>query len=155
MKPRTLRRHRYLILKTEGFLPREAQQLSEFKFKYVYIALMRKERQEFMRNNNLIGKSITTIARAIKQLYEVKGWTDAYAMMRDYRQQTIDEGGYSEQPKGKRKPTQKGDVVAQKRRYKERKERDRRNYYDRYDTQGNVIGHTRFNYTTKKFEKID
>lgn len=148
---RSLRQHRYNKLRGEGFTRGEAYSLSQFKFKHPYIRLMRQERRAMKREAKTQDLTIREFRDNVSGMYDERGWKDAFAMMRYYRGKSIELGRYEEPISRKRRPADKGNVRAQKERYKAKR---KTNKYEVYDEQGRVKGHIRFNYTTKRFEPV-
>lgn len=151
---RPLRQHRNDKLRAEGFTRAEAQAMSEFKFKQPYIRLMRIYRRDLVRGVIRLGlskrASLKELRDQIDSVYEINGWKDAYAMMRDYRERAIDRGEYVPPPRRKRQLIDKGDVRRQKLRAKARKERG--SISSQYDSEGKLIGDVGFNPRTGRFE---
>jgi len=118
-KLRTRRQNRRSRLSSEGFTRREAYDLSYFLFKQPYIRQMRKDRRELVRNVLKQGlsraESRTELRWQIRKIYEINGWKDAYTMMRDYRNRSIERGEYPERKP--RKPIIRGDLQEQRRLY--------------------------------------
>jgi len=119
------RQLRYERLRSEWFTAAEAQALSEFQFKQPYIHRIRLDRRELVRDARELDlprrETLLTLRSWVDRVYIINDWKDAYAMVRDYRRRAIERGEYVPPPSKPRKPIDKGDVAAQKRRYRARK----------------------------------
>lgn len=151
------RQHRYEVFRKEYFTKTEAMQLSYFKFKQPYIRRMRVDRRELVRGVKKLGlsrrKALIELRWQIRKVYEINAWPDAYAMMRDYRNRAIERGEYIPPPARKRPRLSKGNVRAQKERYRARQARRKEDRTGvRYDSEGKVIGHVEYNPETGRFE---
>ena len=156
-KLRTRRQNRRSRLSSEGFTRREAYDLSQFLFKQPYIRQMRKDRRELVRNVLKQGLSKaetrTELRWQIRKIYEINGWKDAYAMLRDYRNRSIERGEYQPPPPKKRPKLDKGNVAAQKKRYQARKSAESKGRTGvQFDSRGEVIGWVEYSQETGRFE---
>jgi len=120
---RPVRQHRYNVLGNEGFTKAERQALSEFAFNLPYIKLMRQDRRELLRDARKEKLSAKDFRSRIEQVYYINDWKDAFAMMRDYRNRSIERGEYPERKP--RKPIIREDLQEQRRLY-HAKQRTRR-----------------------------
>lgn len=154
---RPLRQHRYSILTSEYFTKAEAQVLSKFRFNLPYIKLLRQDRAELVKEVRKLDlprrEALLTLHSRINTVYEINNWKDAYAMMRDYRERAIDRGEYTAPIKKKRKPIEKGNVVTQGKRYKERISARKRGAVSiQFDSEGRPVGEVYFNETSGRYE---
>jgi len=152
---RPLRQHRYEVLRDELFTKAEARKLSHFKFKQPYIRQIRIDRRKLIREVKKLGlsrrKALTELRWRVRKVYEINGWADAYAMMRWYRERAIDRGEYVP-PVKKRARLDKGNVAAQKKRWRARQERRKEGKVGvQFDNEGKVIGWVEFDQSTGKF----
>jgi len=152
---RSLRQHRYEVLREELFTKAEARQLSHFKFKQPYIRQIRVDRRELAREVRKLGlphrKALAELRWRVRKVYEINGWADAYAMIRWYRERAIDRGEYTP-PVKKRPRLNKGDVAAQKKRWRARQERKEESRVGvQYDSRGEAIGFVEYDQESGKF----
>lgn len=156
-----LRQHRYDKLKSELFTSSEARAMSAIAFKQPYIKDMRKERQslaratyKYIKRNKLSGRNFLPLLKdRIEKEYRKNGWKDIWAMIRDYRGKSLARGDYQPPPRKKRDRLNRGNVAAQKARYRARQARIKeRQTGVTYDVSGNPIGRVVYNSTSGKFE---
>ena len=149
------RQKRDTFLKAD-FTMREANELSRLvTSKMPYLRTMRRDRKRLL-------EGVETMREAqalIRQEYRDKGWRDVFSMMRDYRQRKLATGwespGMSKAKLKRDHQEHKGDVKAQKARYKKKlaaKQTGRSAIYDKVDATGRPTGEkVRFDYDTDRF----
>jgi len=160
-KFRSLRQHRYEVLRDELFTKTEARQLSRFKFKQPYIRQMRVDRRKLARDVRKLHlprrEALAELRWRVRKIYEINGWADAYAMMRWYRQVALERGEYTP-PVKKRPRLNKSNVKAQKEHWRaKRAARQPTGGGARYPVikDGKETGeYVRFNYDTGRFEPV-
>lgn len=140
----------------DGFTRHEANELSQMPFsKMPYIQTMRNSRKRLLE-----GVETEKEARAlIRKEYRDEGWRDIFSMMRDFRGRAIDRGYHPLKwhPTKDYHQAHKGDVKAQRDRYKAQQERKKETkkrgaVSAMYDFEGKRIGEIVQNPDTKRFE---
>jgi len=119
---RPQRQHRYEVLREGLFTKTEAGQLSRFKFNLPYIRQIRIDRRQLAKEVRKLNlpkeKALAELRWRVRKIYEINGWADAYAMMRWYRQIALNRGEYVPPVRKKRPRLDKGNVAAQKKRWR-------------------------------------
>ena len=149
-------------LRVAGFLPWERKVLGDFVTheQRPYIKQAISDRFLFFQQSQARGLTKRQYAYAIRKLYKEKGWLvlptatkrragtpDPYALLRYYRNKSIESGEYIPPVKPKRKPYDKGDVRAQGARWR-RKQKDLKTFRERLKDVGEVV----YNPITKRYE---
>jgi len=117
---------------------------------------MRVDRRKLARDVRRLGlprrEALAELRWRVRKQYEIGNWEDAYAMMRWYRGISIERGDYIP-PIRKRPRLYKGDIAAQKRRWKARQEAGKKGRTGvMFDADGRTIGWVEYNPETGKFE---
>lgn len=153
---KTMRQKRYEALKAEGFRAKEAIVLSRFPFKRhggrINKAMLSLRRERAILKSNSTRENFYD---RIRESHRQRDWLETTAkgdlnyMLNLLKRQQLEEDSPSAKY-AKRKDFSKGNVKAQKARRRERQRTSDR--YEVYGEGGKVIGHSRFNYSTKRFE---
>jgi hypothetical protein len=127
--------------------------LCDFPMSRPYMKRMRRERRSLLRAAKKAGWTMSQYERAVKDEYRRMGWArpgrfgrpvaDPWAMFRYYYRLSERLGDYTPPP---RRRKDKGDVKAQKARYKERQARRQVR-----DQSGKVVGRVKFNQAERKW----
>jgi len=159
---RPVRQHRYEVLRGELFTASEARKLSKFAMKLPYIKAIRQKRREQVNNaftwayarGLKRADAIKRLKATVKQFYQSQGLKDAYAWARKERDKALARGDYIPPAPKKRRPRlSKGNVSAQKLRYREKQAAKKP--YEVYDKQRQVIGHVVWSPTEQRFIRVD
>lgn len=158
---RPQRQHRYEVLRGELFTHAEAKVISEFPFSFAYIKHIRQHRAEQVNNaftwayarGGARDDAIKRLRASIKRQYQREGWVNTYGMVRKERDKSLARGEYVPPVRRRRPRLSRGNVQAQKARYRERKAAQQP--YEVYGSEGQVVGHVVWNPTEGRFIRVD